>query len=984
MKGSRFLKGAIIIIIILIISMSGSYAHDTIIFEVLDRNDGLSNLSVSSIIQDKYGFLWFGTQGGLNFYDGQQMVVYKNEPFKENDLVHNLIQTMFYDEENHILWIGTYNGVSKFVIDEKKFVNYTTNNSNLTNEVVIAIEKDRQGNIWFGTMNGLNRLDLETEKMESFDVPGEVIRDIHEDQNHNLWIGTYEGLYRFENNQLVKEDKDFGSPYVMVINEYDSNMLTLGLWNGGVVEYNVKDQEIVKQYSFTDNRIYSLMKDASGHILVGSWGGGLFEINGQRDNIIIEQNDAYKDFPSSVIYSLYEDSSNIQWIGTNGGGIVKMNPRNKNYVHFSSDNAGSRKIKPGKVQHILEDQRENIWFAIYNSGLNRYDPRSEKMYAYSKEEENLVDNSVIDMLITINNELIIADGAGLSIYDPYGDNFKSMNIFEKPVKAYALDEDQQGNLWVGTYYNGVYYYNRETQVLTQFGKGSISDDLVYDILVDSKNRVWVGTNSGLNVLNPGEDSFKTYLNDVKDPTTIPSNVIRQLHEDATGKIWMAMVGGGVAYFDDETDGFVSFTENEGLSSNLAVALNECINGNIWVSTHSGISIINQGDFSIDVLTPSDGIGGWEFNTGTLHSSADQLYFGGVHGVTIIPKNFVDLENPVPKVYINDIEVFGKSINPLKVNFNGEELTFKYSDRYLGFEFSTIYFDAPEQVKYEYQLEGFHDRWIQLDKRNYVSFSNLKPGDYILKVKAKAIKTDYSEVETVTFHVKRPWFFETWAFFLYALIFFLVLFMAIKIREWYLLKHKNSELSMLNDQLEKSNKALEEIATRDPLTGLYNRRYFNELMKDLINMAKRGASQLTFIMLDIDHFKDINDQYGHLAGDAYLEDVAHLLNSTLRRSTDFAVRYAGDEFALVLFDTDEEQAYKMAKSIQEEIRKIKIKPEFSNDGYTTTASMGMVCLDQNIEISAKELFKIADNALYTVKRRGRDDIQVITDFNYVSE
>jgi len=178
----------------------------------------------------------------------------------------------------------------------------------------------------------------------------------------------------------------------------------------------------------------------------------------------------------------------------------------------------------------------------------------------------------------------------------------------------------------------------------------------------------------------------------------------------------------------------------------------------------------------------------------------------------------------------------------------------------------------------------------------------------------------------------------------------------------------------------SNKDLEEIATRDSLTGLYNRRYFNELMKDLVNIAKRESSNLIFVMLDIDHFKAINDTFGHLAGDDYLIDVANILQDELRRSTDFAVRYAGDEFALVLFDTTEEKALEIANAIKDRIKGIKIRKEYTNDDYSTTVSMGMVFLDNQVEATPKEIFKVADNALYKVKNRGRDNIEVIRNLN----
>ena len=971
-------------------SGSISFSEGTIQFEVIGRDDGLTNLSVSSIIEDKYGFLWFGTQGGLSSYDGKTMTTYKKEPFESNDLVHNLIQTMYYDEEKHELWIGTYHGVSHFIIDKKTFVNYTTENSKLSNGIVTSIEKDSAGNLWFGTMDGLNRLNIEDYTMDLFLVDGNVVRDLYFDENNKLWVGTYEGLYYFEEDGLIKEPIDLPVKYVMFVQPYKENQLSLGLWDGGLVNYDVQKKEITEKHSFPDNRVYTMTPTTHGCYYVGTWGGGLFCLKNNGLVIPINEENAYSKLPSNVIYALYEDTSGILWIGTNGGGIAKLNPRNKNYVQFSSEFKGSKKLTPGKVNAILEDSYGDLWIAIYNDGLNRYISSKDEMltYQYTEDDEpQLTNESIVDIFETSRKELIITHGEGLSIYNREKDIFEPLDILFEETITYAITEDKKQNLWIGTYYNGLYYYNRETKALTNYRKKfdahKLSDDLVYDILVDDKERVWVATNNGLNLLMPTEETFQIFYSDETDEHTLASQVVRVLYEDSKGRIWIGMTSGGVAYYSEATGDFVNYTEKDGLSSNIVSGILECVNGKIWVSTHSGISIIDTENDTIEVLTPSDGIGGWEFNTGHTRGRDNDLYFGGVYGITVIPVDFVDLETPNPKVYIKDVQIFGESLDETKTIFNGSHFTFAPSDQYISFDLSTIFYDAPDQVKYVYKLEGFDADWVPLGSRNYISFSNLLPGDYELNVRAKTLKTDFSDTAYVSFTVRKPWYLEYWAFLLYFLGLILVAYFVFKVKQWYMLKYENFDLSRTNERLEESNKDLEEIATRDPLTDLYNRRYFNELMKDLVNIAKRESSRLIFVMLDIDHFKVINDNFGHLAGDDYLVDVANVLKDELRRSTDFAVRYAGDEFALVLFDTTEKKALEIARAIKERIKKIKVRKEYTEKDLTTTVSMGMVCIDEGIEVTPKEIFTVADNALYSVKKKGKDDIEVIKDFKLES-
>ena len=191
-------------ILFIVISTSYTFAEHLIragttpTFEHLDRRSGLSNLSVSSIIQDKDGFIWFATQGGLNCYDGRTFKVYSNDPFDAERLIHNLIQTMAYDEENHELWIGTYQGISRYDIANDVFINYSVDKDGLSNPVVVTFEKDDQGNMWVGTLDGLNKIDIKTGVINTYEVPGKVVRDLKWDAKGKLWIGSYEGLLYFD------------------------------------------------------------------------------------------------------------------------------------------------------------------------------------------------------------------------------------------------------------------------------------------------------------------------------------------------------------------------------------------------------------------------------------------------------------------------------------------------------------------------------------------------------------------------------------------------------------------------------------------------------------------------------------------------------------------------------------------------------------------------------------------------------------------
>ncbi|MGM0508046.1 MAG: ligand-binding sensor domain-containing protein [Fusobacteriota bacterium] len=1000
MKKSNIINKLIYITFILVIaSLSYSYSEPVLTqgtspsFETLTRDSGLSNMSVSSIIQDKYGFFWFGTQGGLNYYDGRKMKVYRNNPFQENGLIHNLIQTMYYDKEKHEIWIGTYQGISRFAIKEKNFKNYKVEEEGLSNPVIVAITKDVDGNIWAGTMEGLNKIDPKTGSISNYEIPGKVVRSLKISTENKLLIGTYKGLYYYDDKKddIQKIELDLPSQYVMTINEYENGIITLGLWDGGLAKVNLATKD-VKIISFKDNRVYSTIKTSDGIEWVGTWGGGLYAIDnrGKIYNYTVQKNK--NSLPHPIVYSMYQDHTDILWVGTNGGGVSKINPRKRNYVQFSNDPEDPYSLSAGKINAIFRDSRGNLWISVYNLGLDRYDPNQKRMLKYRHDPENpnsISENRVTDILETSDGKLLIGNGKGISYYEYDEDKFVSMEVLPEDSFVYTMDESNNSELWLGTYTNGVYYYNRKTGDLKNYnhskkGKNYLSDNLIYDVLVDSKDRVWIATNNGLNLLKSGKESFTIYHKNPINKNGLGSNVMKVLFEDSKGKIWIGMNGGGVAVYN-EKGSFKTFTEKDGLSSNTVVGILEGSDGRIWVSTQDGISIINPDNQNIYILKPDDGIGGWEFNSGHFLDNNGDLLFGGVHGITRIPSTFTDGNIPPPRLYIKDVKLYQESIDLKKSFFNDEYLKFKPNDNFLEFKFVALDFDDPEKIKFSYILEGFDSEWVNLGNRDYISYSNLPAGSYTLKVQAQTARGVKSSIEQLSFDIDKPWFKTNLAYFSYIILFILLIYILFKIKEGKLINEKNRELSSLNKKLKTVNKELEEHSIKDQLTGIYNRRYFNTRIDEFFKLAKRSKTNLSFLMIDIDKFKEINDTYGHLIGDKYLVGISDIISNQLARSTDFVARYGGDEFVVVLYDTDEKGSKKIAKDIREAVEKyytsVKLEGNFEDIRIKTTVSIGITSQSPEKDTNIKDMLKIADESLYCAKKDGRNKICMISDNTY---
>lgn len=971
-----------------IISIESIFAADIIkedtkpSFECIDRSSGLSNLSVSSIIQDRDGFLWFGTQGGLNRYDGREMKVISNNPFDSEGLVHNLIQTMYYDSELHEIWIGTYQGISRYNIEKNSFINYTVEENGLSNPVVVAIIKDLNGDIWAGTLEGLNKIDTLSQTFTTYDLEGSVVRDLLVDSTGRLLIGTYEGLqyFDYEQDKVVPLPYELPAKAVMVINEFEKGVLSLGLWDGGIVDISIHTGEISQQ-TFLDNRVYSYIQTNDGTKWIGTWGGGLFALT--EEGIIHHFKGDSKDggLNHPVVYSMLQDESDILWIGTNGGGICKVNPLKRNYVKFKHDPEDSSSLSVGKINVIYRDSHNNQWIGVYNAGLNRYDEANNKMIKYvsdTNEKGSLLDNSIVDILEDKDGRLLFASGIGVLTYDHETDQFSRLNNLMKDTIVYALENGMDNDLWIGTYREGLYRYHYIDGALEQyaFEKGdqyTLSDNLVYDILLDSNNRLWVATNNGLNLLKPDTNQFKVFKSVKGDYTQLASDTARVLFEDSKGRIWIGTVGGGLSYFNEDTQTFTTYIENNGMPSNVVLGILEGDDGRIWASTHNGLAIITPETGDIFAMTPDDGIGGYEFNTGHYKDVDNTLLFGGIHGITAIPANFMSVNGRSPKVYITNIDVFQEPLNPNKSFFNNETISLKSDQTFLGFKFVALDYDSPEKTRFTYRLIGFDNEWINSGTMDYAAYSKLPPGQYEFHVFAETARGVKSDPAIVKIYIAYPWYRTPVAYLGYLVILSLVLYGLFKIWQGKQTLKRNSELAVVNQKLEEANAKLEALSTIDPLTGAFNRRYFKSRMEEELQLAIRSHIELTLMMLDIDHFKDINDVYGHLSGDELLSDVGKTIQTILPRSTDFVVRFGGDEFLIVLFDTNEEGAEIVANRIKTSIESIPIKKDDEVLEHYTTISIGLVTFIPNKEVTIEKMLDSVDETLYQAKNEGRNRI-----------
>ncbi len=809
-------------------------------FEHVGVAEGLSSSSVSKIIQDRQGLLWFATQSGLNRYDGYTFDRYEHNPFNRNSLSHNLIQTMYYEEPD-TLWIGTYGGLNHFDLKNESFKWYThqaDSPATLSNNVVVDIVRSASGDLWVGTLKGLNRYDEENQQFTRYmqgdpqkgQLPNDVIRSLAVDSQGTLWVGTYGGLLRYNGpNDSFEicaphgEKNGLPSPYVMYIlpDPQESDVLWVGTWDGGVSKVNT-DTEEVTTYTLPHNEIYTMMFDSHGRLWAGTWGNGLYVVdpsNGSYSNVTTSSNELMEKLSNKVIYSLLEDSSGIIWIGTNGGGVYKYVPWENSYRAFVHEPENESTISEGKITAVYFDEDGTGWFGTYNGGLNRYNMDTESFNNYTHDPDNpqsLSNNIVNDIFRDSEGNLWIGTNEGLNRYRPGPDSFERIyaasDEYTPPEDVvFEITEGPSGSLWLGTNTSGVAIYNHKTgkyKVLSHDPDDphSLSDNLIRSILHDSTGMVWVGTNDGLNRYNRETGRFVRYFHDTDRPgSTISGDNIREIHEDTQGRIWIATMGGGVSLYDRESDSFSYITAEDGLVSNHVLGILQDKDGKLWFPTNRGISIYDPEEGDFRTINEANGLLSNELTKASVQGPDGSFYFGSAKGVSIIDD--INRSDPdyVPQIAITEFTVLGESkeITQEKPG-TYKKIDLDYTDSFFSFEFSVLDYASPEQNKYAYVLEGFDDGW-KYSERNFISYTNLDPGKYTLRIRGAGSRGNWNkEGISIPIDVQPPWWQANFAYFGYTLLALLAFLLG-----YYWFRKRRLEAEAQIAEKERINKELDQ-------------------------------------------------------------------------------------------------------------------------------------------------------------------------------
>jgi len=741
--------------------------NDAAAFTLLTLKDGLPNNSVSGIVQDSKGFIWLGTQGGLCRYDGSSFVLYENEPFQENCISSNLLQTLYLDEGD-VLWIGTYNGLDRFDMATQRFTVYhysRTLSDSLSNDLVISICRDARGSLWAGTLNGLNRLDEKTGRFVRYfhdpadphSVPNNTIRALFKDSKGRFWVGTTGGglaRYDYENDRfdnVVDTGKAGSLPSslsLQSIAEDEKGNLWLGAWGRGVIRYSPEDGTF-RVFRLPDDRIYVVNAQQAGIIRVGTWGGGLFALDSSTGALSAWRSSSrLGSLPNDVVYSMLRDASGELWVGTNGGGLARMDRTRTSFTAWVADPSDPNALPNGKTTAALVDSRGRLWVAIYGEGIHELDPGSQTWRHFQHiagDPKSLADDICNYIFEDSRHRFWVGTNDGLSLMDRDRGTFTTYTHREGDPNSlssniiYSIVEDPRGNLWIGTYTTGLDYWDLADGTFTHYAvdasnPSSISDNLVYALGYDAGGRLWVGTNNGLNRFEDG--SFIHYRYDPAIRTGISNDCIQRIVLDSKGVLWIATRGGGFMRYHPDSDSFDHFTRADGLPNNVVYTVLEDRVGNMWIITQTGIAVYDRQSGIIKRVSLYKEIENASFNSGSCAGPGGELYFGSVGIVTEFDPARYERNTHVPPVFVTDIVAanHSKLAGPLSDNLSSPIHLAAYENS-VEFRFAALDFRDPSANQFAYKLDGFDKDWTYSRTRSFATYTNLPGGRYVFRVRA---------------------------------------------------------------------------------------------------------------------------------------------------------------------------------------------------------------------------------------------------------
>lgn len=974
-------------------------------FDRLGLDDGLSQQNVKVIAQDPSGFMWLGTEDGLNRYDGYTFQHIRHERGNSASLPNNYINDVALDAAGN-LWVATAGGgvarrdplTGRFMV-----VAFDSGAAHESLTSVRVIRFDHTGRLWIGTVaEGVAVYDPTSGALRRFHPSrllsstrdDDAIFALLEDHSGRIWIGTGAGVCVLEptsgrlERYTLELARDLPESRLPVQSLLEDHLGTIWIATTHGLE-GIDARTHVAQTFRPDAHdmgalpapvVNALFEDHQQRLWVGT-AQGLALFDRARRAFLTYRFDATDraSLPDDNVVSLFEDRGGLLWVGTKAG-VAKWNPRTWLFGHRR---AGAEDAMASRyINGFTEDLAGRLWIATFGGGLAVVERRTDQTRLLRHEEgnpESLSDDRVMALLTDHTGSVWAGtmDG-GLNRIDP--DSLHVTAYRHDPLDARSLGapgvmsllEDSKGGIWVGTHGGGISRFERESGTFQHYLSPG---DRVTALVEDTRGRIWAGTDGrGLQVLDPQSGQVVTLRHDPHDPLTLSGDTVYALHVDAHGTVWIGTRDSGLDRAI-ETSGtaaairFANLSEANGLPNNTVYGIESDVRGRLWLSTNHGLACLDPGTGRVRDFHRAQGLQAEEFNFGAHYRSrTGEMLIGGANGYNRFDPERLQLNDIAPPIALTGLFELNKPASTSRLYDRLSQLHLGYRDEIVTFEFAALDYTAPAANVFQYQLVGFDRTWVDAGTRRSVTYTRLAGGDYTLRVRAANADGVWNEKGwALALHVDPPPWKTGWAYAGYGLLALLALWgtwvghrrslqreeaharqleQQVRLRTQQL-DERNRELVQTNSRLEQANRMLEEVSLTDVLTGLGNRRSLHQAMPGLIAAVdaqnQHGTRRETRLALMLVDLDRLKPINDQHGHEAG-DQVLSQVSAILKecvRAQDKVVRWGGDEFVIAHITDGLDGAAALAERIRSSVSKKRFRI-CAEQFARTSVSIGFAC------------------------------------------